>query len=379
MDWKVTLSEPTIDDREIAAVTQVLRSRWLTMGPVTREFEREFAASLGEKEAVAVNSGTAALHLAALILGLGPGAEVIVPSLSFVATAAAMAMTGAKPVFADISSEDDLTISPDDVVRCITPRTRAFVVMHYAGYPANMEKLLAIAHSHDLKVIEDAAHSPLVRTPLGMLGMLGDIGCFSFFTTKNITMGEGGMITSPYPDLLQKARALRSHCMTSSSWEKQQGRSSMYDVEGVGFNYRPTEIGAAIGRVQLQKQADDRVHRRRLTHAYIEALRDIPGLKLPFSAYSGDAAYHLFPLLLPPNVDRSQLQACLGERKIQSSVHFPPIHLFSHYRSTYGYRPSMLPLTEEIAARELSLPLHSNMQEEDVWYVAQTLRQVLKA
>lgn len=378
MDWRVVLFDLSIDEAEIEAVTQVLRSRWLSMGPITRQFEQEFAAALGVNDAVAVSSGTAALHLAALALGLAPGSEVIVPSMSFVATASAIAMTGARPVFADIQELHDLTISPTDVVRHITPRTRALVVVHYGGYPADMEAILAIAQQYDLKVIEDAAHSPLVQTPQGMLGTIGDIGCFSFFATKNLTMGEGGMITSPHPDLLQKVRALRSHCMTTSSWDKQQGRSSAYNIEGLGYNYRPTDIGAAIGRVQLQKLAHERVRRNLLAHIYIDELRDFPGLELPFSTYTGDTAHHLFPLLLPPSSERHQIQEQLRAAKIQSSIHYPPIHLFRYYRSTYGYKPGSLPLTEDVAARELSLPIHARMQEDDARFVAQMLLHTLR-
>jgi len=377
MDWKVMLFDLTIDDAEIEAVTRVLQSRWLAMGQITKDFEHEFAVALGANEAVAVSSGTAALHLAALALGLGPGAEVIVPSFSFVASAAMIAMTGAQPVFADIQGEHDLTISPDEILRLITPRTRAIMVVHYGGYPADMERICAIARDHNLKVIEDAAHSPLVTTSYGMLGTLGDVGCFSLFATKNATMGEGGMLVSSHPDIIQKARALRSHCMTTSSWDKQQGRPSIYDVDGLGLNYRPTDLEAAIGRIQIQKISNDRNRRRRIAEIYRDELQNIRGLDLPFVAYQGDTAHHLFPILLPEQCDRQVLQERLHAEGIQSSVHYPPIHLFSYYRTTYGHGPGMLPLTERVAMRELSLPIHARMQEDDVWLVGRTLRRLL--
>ena len=377
MDWRVVLFDLTIGDAEIAAVTQVLQSRWLAMGQVTKEFEQEFAAALGVSESVAVSSGTAALHLAALALGLGPGAEVIVPSLSFVAVASTIAMTGAQPVFADIEGIHDLTIAPDDILRLITPQTRAIVVMHYGGFSANMEAILAIARDHHLKVIEDAAHSPLVMTAHGMLGTLGDVGCFSLFATKNITMGEGGMLVSPHSEIIQKARALRSHCMTTSSWDKQQGRASAYDVNGLGFNYRPTDLEAALGRVQLQKISNDRLQRQRIAQIYVDELCDIPGLDLPFMTYRGDTAHHLFPVLLPLQCNRQSVQAALCAQGIQSSVHFPPIHLFSYYHAVYGTKPGMLPLTEDVAVRELSLPMHARMQDDDARLVAGTLKRLL--
>jgi len=377
MNWRVVLFDLTVGQEEIDAVTNVLRSRWLAMGQETKEFELAFAATLGVDEAVAVSSGTAALHIAALSLGLGQGDEVIVPSLSFVATASTVAMTGARPLFADIQGMHDLTIDPDEIVRLVTPHTKAIIVMHYGGFPANMAAVLKIAREHRLKVIEDAAHSPLVQTPQGMLGTLGDIGCFSFFATKNITMGEGGMLVAKDPAVLQRARALRSHYMTSSSWDKQQGRDSEYDVKGLGFNYRPTDLAAAIGRAQLQKWTSDRRQRRLITQVYHHQLRSLPGIQLPYAGYTGDSAYHLLPIVLPPNCDRSMIQARLREAGIQSSVHYPPIHLFQYYQATYGCRPDMLIRTETVAARQLSLPIHARMQAADAEFVVQTLKQAL--
>lgn len=379
MNWRVVLFDLSIDQEEIDEVTRILQSRWLAMGQETKALERDFAAALGVAESVAVSSGTAALHIAALALGLGPGDEVIVPSLSFVANASTVAMTGARPVFADIQGMDDLSLDPGAVERVITPRTKAIVVMHYGGYPAPMDAVLKIARRHQLKVIEDAAHSPLVQTPQGMLGTLGDVGCFSLFATKNITMGEGGILVAKEPGVLQRARALRSHYMTSSSWDKQQGRASEYDIQGLGFNYRPTDLTAAIGRVQLRKSDYDRQKRRMLANIYHQQLQTLPVIQLPYAGYTGDTAHHLLPIILSPACDRPALQAQLREAGIQSSVHYPPIHLFQYYQTHYGCHRGMLEHTETVAARQLSLPLHARMQEEDVILVVQTLRQALEA
>ncbi|GAB4195196.1 MAG: DegT/DnrJ/EryC1/StrS family aminotransferase [Roseiflexaceae bacterium] len=379
MNWRVMLFDLSIDQEEIDEVTRILQSRWLAMGQETKELEREFSASLGVDEAVVVSSGTAALHIAALALGIGPGDEVIVPSLSFVANASTIAMTGARPVFADIRGIDDLTIDPEEIERLITQRTKAIVVMHYGGYPANMEAVLKIARKHQLKVIEDAAHSPLVQTPQGMLGTLGDVGCFSLFSTKNITMGEGGVLVAKEQSVLQQGRALRSHYMTSSSWDKQQGRASEYDIQGLGFNYRPTDLTAAIGRVQLRKSDYDRQKRRMLAKIYHQHLQTLPGIQLPYAGYTGDTAHHLLPIILPPTCNRSALQLQLREAGIQSSVHYPPIHLFQYYQAQYGCHKGMLARTEMVAARQLSLPLHARMQEEDAVLVVEILRQALKA
>jgi dTDP-4-amino-4,6-dideoxygalactose transaminase len=378
MDWHVVLSDITLDEAEAAAVTDVLASRWLSMGSVTQAFERSFAAALGATDAVMVSSGTAALHLAAVALGLGPGDEVIVPSLSFVASAATIALTGARPVFAEVVGPHDLTLAPDDVVRRITPRTKAIVVVHYAGYPANMSALVSLARQHGLAVIEDSAHAPIVRGETGMLGTLGDIGCFSFFATKNLTTGEGGMVVARDPALLAKIRGLRAHCMTTTSWDKHQGRASTYDVSGLGFNYRPTEIAAALGNVQLTKLDADRSRRRALVEAYRSLLIDLPELELPFANRSGDSAFHLFPVLLPPHASRADIQGGLAAQGIQSSVHYPPIHLFSFYREHYGYASGHLPITESVAARELSLPLHARLSNADVQLVAGALREALR-
>lgn len=374
MDWRVVLFDVDIGDEEIAAVVQVLHSGWLSMGAVTAAFEQAFADAHEVPSAVAVSSGTAALHLAALALGLGPGDEVIMPSLTFVASAATVLLTGARPVFADIKGPHDLTLDPEDVAQRITPRTRAIVAMHYGGYAADMAALAALARQHDLRLIEDAAHAPQVRTAQGMLGTLGDIGCFSFFSTKNMTTGEGGMVVARDPDMLSRMRAMRAHCMTASSWDKHHGRASGYDVDGVGLNYRPTDISSALGRVQLGKLRTDRERRTALVQQYRTLLADVPELELPFTDRDGDSAHHLFPVLLLDGLERSVLQEQLKAAGIQSSVHYPPIHLFSYYRRQCGGQPGSLPRTEDVAARLVSLPLHVRMTEQQVELVARTVR-----
>jgi dTDP-4-amino-4,6-dideoxygalactose transaminase len=231
MNWRVPLSDIDFDVEEEQAVLEVVRSRWLSMGAVTHEFEGEFAAFTGAKHALAVTNGTAALHLACLAAGLGPGDEVIVPSLTFVATANAVRYTGAEPVFADIESLDWLTIAPAAIEACITPRTRAILVMHYAGYACDMPAILEIAGRHNLSVLEDAAHA--VGSELGgrRLGTWGSIGCYSFFSNKNMTTGEGGMLVTEDDALAERLRVLRSHGMTSLSWDRHQGHAWSCPVE----------------------------------------------------------------------------------------------------------------------------------------------------
>ncbi len=372
-EWRVNLADNTIDDDEIQAVSDVLRSGWLSPGPQTRAFENEFADALGCPAAVAVSSGTAALHLAVLALGIGPGDEVIVPSLSFVASAAMVALQGGTPVFADIRSETDPTIDPADVRSLITERTKAIVAMHYGGYPADLVALAALADEYGIALIEDAAHAPVVRAAGAVLGTVGDLGCFSFFATKNLTTGEGGMVVARDAALLDRIRSARSHCLSSSTWDRLRSGDADYDVSDIGLNYRPTEIASAIGRVQLGKLARDRERRGALTTAYRERLAAVPGIVAPFAHYDGDSARHLMAVLLPDGVDRTGVRSELRERGIQTSVHYRPTHHFTFYRERFGPGRHLLPVTEAVAPRLLSLPLHALMTDDDVALVVDGL------
>jgi dTDP-4-amino-4,6-dideoxygalactose transaminase len=379
-EYRVTLADNTIGTAEIEAVTEVLRGRWLSAGAVTRQFEAELAGQLGVADAVAVSSGTAALHLAVLALDLRPGDQVIIPSLTFVASAAVTALHGGVPVFADVVSEDVLTLAVPDVRRLLNDRTRAVVVMHYGGYPAAVDEIVALAHERGVPVIEDAAHAPLVRAPDGaMLGTVGDIGCFSFFATKNLTTGEGGLVVARDPDLLTRVREMRSHCVTRSTWDRMHGPNLGYDVRGIGLNYRPTEIAAAIGRVQLARLPEDRTRRGDLVARYRRRLGGMPGVRVPFAAATGDSAHHLMAVLLPAAVSRDDIQERLRASGVQTSVHYPPTHLLHRYRTDAARLriaaevAEAVPVTEAVAGRLLSLPLHSRMSVDDVDYVVDRL------
>jgi dTDP-4-amino-4,6-dideoxygalactose transaminase len=371
--WKVTLADNTVDDQEIAAVTEVLRGRWLSAGPQTAAFEREFADRLGVPDAVAVSSGTAALHLAVLALGIGPGDEVVLPSLSFVSAAAMVALHGGTPVFADVRSVDDLTIDPAEVERLITPRTKAVVAMHYGGFPADLPALAALCAAKRIALIEDAAHAPIVETAGGMLGTVGDIGCFSFFATKNITTGEGGMVVARDPAVLAHVRRARSHQLTASTWERLESGDADYDVPGLGLNYRPTEVASAIGRIQLGRAAADRERRTGLVYAYREALAPIENLVVPFATHQGDSAHHLMAVLLPAGVNRRAVREALTAAGVQTSMHYPPTHRFTYYRDRFPGAAQPLPVTETAGARLLSLPLHSRMARGDAELTAGAL------
>ncbi len=360
------LARPDLGEEEVEAVIEVIRSGWLTMGPRTQEFEEAFAEYVGVDHAVMVSSCTAALHLAFAALDLGPGDEVIVPSLTFVATASAAAHTGATPRFADIEAVDRPVIDPDHVRALIGPRTRAICVVHYAGYPCDMESLTQLADRHGLALIEDCAHAPGARTATGVVGSLGDAGCFSFFSNKNLVTGEGGMITTRSARTAERARLLRAHGMTTTSWDRERGHASSYDVVARGFNYRPSEIEAALGLVQLAKLDAMQERRRVLVRHYREALGSMdPEIIIPFAGDDEQSACHILPLVAPDNETRESIRARARTEAVQTSVHYPPVHLFSVYHTG-----EPLPLTEEFAAREVTLPLYPGMAPDDVNLVA---------
>ena len=364
MDWRIPLSDIDFDDTEALAVQDVIKSRWLTMGKVTQEFESSFADYTQTKHAIAVTNATAALHLACLALGIGPGDEVIVPSLTFVATANAVRYVGATPVFADIISSGDLNISPAAINLLITARTRAIIIMHYAGYPCDMPAILSIAEKHGLFVIEDAAHAVGSELNGRKLGVWGDIGCFSFFSNKNMTTGEGGMLTTDNDDLAQKLSRLRSHGMTSLTWDRHKGHAWSYDVIDLGYNYRIDEIRAALGLAQLVKVEKNNECRRHLSQLYRSELQElISQVNIPFQNHEGKTSAHIMPILLPKGTDREQFMGSMKEQGIQTSFHYPPVHTFTAYRSDTKWN---LPVTEEVASREVTLPLFPTMTAEDV-------------
>lgn len=363
MSDPLPLSAPSFSEAEAEAVADVVRSGWLTMGPRTAAFEGEFAAFVGSSAGVMASSCTAALHLAFAALDLGPGDEVIVPSLTFVATANAVAYTGATPVFADIVSPEVPLIDPEAVRALIGPRTRAICPVHYAGYVADMPALRSLCDRHGLALVEDAAHSPGARSPEGPAGSLGDISCFSFFSNKNLVTGEGGMCTSDDERLVARMRLLRAHGMTATSWDRQRGHASGYDVVERGYNYRPSELEAALGLVQLGKLPAMLARRRELVGRYRRGLAGVPEAgSIPFSE-EADAlsSCHIMPLVTPDAAAREDVRAAAASAGVQTSVHYQPVHLFQVFRPQ-----GSLPLTEDYARREVTLPLYPAMDDADV-------------
>ena len=367
MAWRIPLSDIEFGPEEEQAVLDVVHSRWLTMGAATQEFEKEYSAYLQCKHALAVANGTAALHLACLALGFGPGDEVIVPSLTFVATANAIRYTGATPVFADITSQNDLNISPQSIEERITDRTRGIIVVHYGGYACDMQRIKSIGDKYQLPIIEDAAHGIGSEYEGRMLGTWGETGCFSFFSNKNMTTGEGGMLVTNDDDLAAKLRLLRSHGMTSLTWDRHKGHAWSYDVVALGYNYRLDEIRASLGLVQLGKLGVNNEKRRQLTRHYRDLLRESDD-------HPGVSAAHIMPILLPSRTNRFEFMEHMKSQGIQTSIHYPPIHTFTAYKNWNKTDKPSLPVTEEAASREVTLPLYPSLAMDDVSYIVDQIQ-----
>jgi dTDP-4-amino-4,6-dideoxygalactose transaminase len=361
--WRVPLSDVLVDAAIDDAVTDAVRSGWWSMGPRVDEFEQAFAAFCGTEWAFAVANGTAALHLALLALDCGPGDEVLLPSLTFVAAANTIGHVGATPVFCDITGSHDLNVSPDDLEEAVTPATRAIVVVHYGGHPCEMSAVLEVAERHGLAVIEDAAHAVGASYDGRPCGSLGDIGCFSFFANKNLSTAEGGMVVTDDPVVADRIRLLRSHGMTTLTWDRHKGHAPSYDVVERGLNYRLDEIRAAIGLVELPRLTARNGARARIVERYREAFAGVAGLEMPFDVDDA-AAHHLAVVVLSEDQSRDDFRAGLAAAGIQTSVHYPPIHRFSYYAELGSQRP--LPVTEDVADRLVTLPLYPHMRESDV-------------
>lgn len=366
---RVPFFAPDLTEADIAAVTAALRSGWITAGPRVEAFEQAFAARLGVRHAVAVGSCTAALHLANVALDVGPGDEVIVPSLTFAATANAVRFTGATPVFADITGLDDWCLDPGHVAALITPRTKAVVAMHYAGHPCDMTALAEVCARSGVALYEDAAHGLGASLDGRPLGTLGKIGCFSFFSNKAMTTAEGGMLVTDDGDIAARARRLRSHGQTATAIDREKGARG-YDIAEVGFNYRLDDLRAALGLSQLARFDALQAARRRLIRRYEARLAALRQIRQPHYGRRGEASDYLLPVLVAQGA-RDAVREALARAGVQTSVHYPPVHQFAPYRQA-GRR---LPHTEHVAAHSLSLPLFPTMTEEQVDFVCDSLAQ----
>jgi dTDP-4-amino-4,6-dideoxygalactose transaminase len=367
-----------LDEDEVEAVAQCLRSGWLTMGPRIEAFEAAFAESLGVPYAVAVSSCTAALHLAYLAAGVGPGDEVVVPAMTFVATAAAVRHCGATPVVADILGPHDLGIDPGDVERRLSPRTKAVCAVHYGGYAAAMAPLRRLCDAHGLALIEDAAHAPCAwsRGLGGKLGTLGLAGAFSFFSNKILACGEGGLLATRDVAVAAYARRARSHAMTTNTWERHRGHAPGYDVVGTGFNYRLDEPRAALLHARLGGLEADIGRRRALVRRYRTLLRDCDGVTLPYRDRDvADSSCYLMAVLVDAE-RRDAVRAHMRERGVQTTVCYPALHEFTAYLAATPHR---LPRAEDVARRQIALPLYPHLAEAEQDRVVETLADALAA
>jgi len=375
-EWNVPLSEPDFSIDEVRAVAETLSSGWWTAGPEVKALEAEFAAKLGSRHAVAVSSGTAALHLSFLALGLKEDEEVLTPSLTFVAAPNMMLHIGALPVFADVESIDEPVVSAATLERSLTPETRGVCVTHYGGYPCKMDEIMKFARKRKLWVVEDAAHSPGASWKGVPCGRWGDIAIFSFFGNKNITCAEGGMAVTDNGALARRMRLLRSHGMDSVTWDRFQGHAFSYDVAMPGFNYRMDDIRASLLRAQLRSL--ERINALRADHArwYRKLLGGDARWRLPFDGREGVSSHHLFTVVLGEKISRENVMRRMKEHGVQTSIHYPPAHRFSCYRKMTLNR-KLLANTEKLGRRIITLPMYPGLTAEQVEYVAKVFREAV--
>lgn len=377
----IPFHRPSIGTEEIEAVTRVLQSKWLTTGPVTHNFERAFADYIGTKYALAVNSCTAALQLALDGIGLQSEDEVLLPSYTFTATAEVVTYFGAHPVLCD-SVKGGFNIDPADAARRITPKTRAIIPVHIAGDPCDMTAIQALADAHGLHVIEDAAHALPAAFRGRRIGTISELTAFSFYATKTITTGEGGMLVTDNDEYAQRAMKMRLHGISGDAWKRYSREGSWYyEVLEAGYKLNLTDMQSALGLAQLQKADAFAEARREIASFYIERLAGIDELELPPQAHPDDQhSWHLFILRLRPEIagiSRNEFIQALKDRGIGSSVHFIPLHLHPYYQRTYGYRAGDLPNAEDAYSRCLSLPIYPDLSVEERERVVSAVEEVL--
>lgn len=374
----IPFSRPWIDETEIEAVSEVLASKWISTGARVREFERAFAEYIGVQHAIAVSSCTAALHLSLVVTGIGIGDEVITTPYTFTATAEAIRYVGAKPVFVDIKP-DSLNIDVDRIVDAITSNTKALMPVHIAGLPCDMGALRDICKKHNLFLIDDAAHAVPAEYQGQFIGTLSDLSAFSFYANKNITTGEGGMITTNNDAFAESLRTMRLHGIDKDAWSRQSKRSIWrYDITTEGYKYNMTDIQAAMGLCQLMKINKMHERRQNIIEIYNEELSKLPQISLPkCSENSNKHAWHLYMIQLD-EVDRDEFVEAMRDENIECSVHYIPLHLFEYYQKQYGYNVGDFPNAEQVFERVVSLPLHPALTESDVYIVINAIRSILK-
>lgn len=371
MEYKIPLFQLNFGEEEIEAVTDTIRSKWISTGPKCEELEKQFVDMFNVGYAISLSNCTDALHLACILCGIQPGDEVICPSLTFAASVNCIRYVGGTPVFCDIVGPEHINIDPIDIERKITDKTTAIIVVHMAGFPAKMDQIMSIARKHNLKVIEDACHGPLSEYKGKKLGTIGDVGCFSFFSNKNISTGEGGMLITNKEDWAKRARLLRSHGMTTMSYQRASGHATAYDLVDLGYNYRMDDIRASIAVVQMNKLQRDLEKRIDVRKRYVEKLSNIEGILVPFADNTEFVSNYIMPVvLINSTVEiRDSIREKMHAAGIQTSVHYPAIHKFSIYKD---YK-TVLPQTEYVTDNEITLPMYAALTNEQIDFIVETL------
>jgi dTDP-4-amino-4,6-dideoxygalactose transaminase len=371
-ELKVPFHRAAVGDEEARAASEVIHSGWLTMGPKTFEFEKEFAKYVGAEHAIAVSTGTAALHLSLEAAGIQAGDEVLLPTTTFTATAEAVTYLRARPVLVDIDPVT-MNMDPEDAARRITPRTKAIIPVHLGGQPCDMEEISKLARARSLRVIEDAAHALPSEYRGKRIGQISEFTCFSFYATKTLTTGEGGMITTGNPEAAERMRLMRLHGIERDAWKRYRGDGSWsYEVLEAGFKYNLTDLQSAIGLVQLARCDALKRARERIAQRYSAAFSSCEDLVIPTIRENRSTSWHLYVLRLCPgtlNIDRNEFIEALHHRGVACSVHFIPLHLQPYYRRAYGYRPGDFPRAEREYHRCLSLPIYPGMTDIEIDHV----------
>ena len=376
MAYKIPLFNLNFDEREARAAYDTIKSGWISTGPRNAALEQMFIDMWQVKYAVSMTNCTSALHTCCLVCGFGPGDEVICPSLTFAASCNCIRSVGAKPVFADIIGPGNLNIDPADIERKITPRTKGIIVVHMAGFPARMDQILAIARKYDLKVIEDACHGPLSEYGGRKLGTLGDCAAFSFFSNKNISTGEGGMFITNNEEMAAKARLIRSHGMTTMSFQRASGHATEYDITCLGYNFRMDDIRAAIAIEQLKKLPEDLRARAIVRQRYLDRLGGVDGIVIPFADNDEFVSNYIFPTVLSGSdrARRDMIRERLHAAGIQTSVHYPAVHRFSTFKDC----EAVLPQTEYVADNEITLPMYAALTPEQTDFICDTYKKAIQ-
>lgn len=375
MSYNIPLFKLNFGEEEIQAVTDTIRSQWISTGPKCEELEQLFVNMFQVNYAVSLSNCTDALHLACKLCDINEGDEVLCPSLTFAASVNCIRYVGATPVFCDIVSTEHINIDPKDIEKKITSKTKAIMVVHMAGFPSKMDEIMHVAKKYNLKVIEDACHGPLSEYNGKKLGTIGDVGCFSFFSNKNISTGEGGMLITNNEAMSKRARLLRSHGMTTLSYQRASGHATSYDIMDLGYNFRLDDLRASIAVEQLKKLRKDLEQRREVRKQYVELLASVKDVIVPFADNTKFVSNYIMPIVLKDATKekRDKIRNVLHENGIQTSVHYPAIHRFSIYKDY----TSNLPITDYVTDNEITLPMYASLSKNDIIYIIETLKKTL--